>query len=92
MLPRNDAHDLEGLNLAHFVMPIINTQKVVSEKSSNGFLIHFFHQERWTPIWTQNLKAEVKLLAERCFYWWPEVESNHRHTDFQSQVLVLRDT
>ena len=29
ILPRNDAHDLEGLNLAHFVMPIINTQKVV---------------------------------------------------------------
>ena len=29
MLPRNDANDLKGLNLAHFVMPIINNQKVV---------------------------------------------------------------
>ena len=29
MLPRNDAHDLGGLNLTHFAMPIINTQKAV---------------------------------------------------------------
>ena len=29
ILPRNDAHDLGGLNLTHFAMPIINTQKVV---------------------------------------------------------------
>jgi len=44
-------------------MTIINTQKVVSEKSSNGFLIDFYHQERWASIWTQNQKAELRLLA-----------------------------
>ena len=63
-----------------------SSQKMKS-KSSNGILIDFYHQKRWTPIWTQNLKAEVKLLAERWIYWWPEVESNHRHTDFQSVAL-----
>ena len=63
-----------------------SSQKMKS-KSSNGIPIDFYHQVRWTPIWTQNLEAEVKFLAERWIYWWPEVESNHRHTDFQSVAL-----
>ena len=86
MLPRNDADDLGGLKLTHFAMPIINIQIVLRwiVKNSNSFLIDFYHQERWTPIWTQNLKTEVKLLVKRWIYWWPEVESNDRYKIFKS--------
>ena len=64
----------------------------MKSKSSNGIFIDFYHQERWTPIWTQNQKAEVRLLAERLIYWWSEFESNQQHTDFQSLNTDFSET
>ena len=30
---------------------------------------------------------KLLLALSTCKYWWPEVELNHRHTDFQSVAL-----
>ena len=31
--------------------------------------------------------AGKKITAYQRFFWWPEAESNRRHTDFQSVAL-----
>ena len=36
---------------------------------------------------------KLLLALSTCKYWWPEVELNYRHTDFQSEekVVVISD-
>ena len=49
-------------------------------KCLNSIKLHVTHKEIWGKIykWYQCL-----------IFWWPKVESNHRHKDFQSSTYII---
>ncbi len=69
MHPINDAHDLGGLNLTHFAMPIINTQKVVR------FLIKKLRQLPYRLFPYGNMDAHINTKSKHADEFFEKMKS-----------------
>jgi hypothetical protein len=56
-------------------------------ESSLGMELSHFHGVKTLPLLSSGRSLACFSLREKPSDWWPEVELNHRHEDFQSTAL-----